>query len=173
MPGGLEAIELRERVRSVHRSFPSGVAVVTTATDGTPYGLAVNAFSSVSMDPPIVLVCVNTTARTHDPLYQGAHLGINFLAHDQVPIARRFATSGGNKFSGVTWHTGEDGVPLLDGASAYLVMEIQQRLAVATHTIFVGEVTAASAQRRAPLVYYAGVFFDGTELDLASLDDSG
>jgi flavin reductase (DIM6/NTAB) family NADH-FMN oxidoreductase RutF len=155
---------LRERVRSVHRRFPSGVAVVTTAVDGRPYGLAVNAFSSVSMEPPLVLVCVKNTAKTHEHLYRGERLGINFLAHDQRQLAERFATSGGNKFIGVAWRLGAAGVPMLEDVSAYLEVRIEQRLAAATHTIFLGEVLEADAPARPPLVFFEGAFFDGAEL---------
>lgn len=155
---------LRDRVLAVHRRFPSGVAVVTTAVDGQPYGLAVNAFSSVSMEPPLVLVCVKTSAKTHDHLYRGERLGINFLAHDQRPVAERFARSGGDKFETVAWRAGPAGVPMLEGVGAYLEVRIEQRVAAGTHTIFVGEVLEAKAPARPPLVYFEGAFFDGAEL---------
>lgn len=156
--------DLQARVRDVHRCFPSGVAVVTTSVDGEPYGLAVNAFSSVSLEPPLVLVCVKTTAQTHDHLYRGEHIGISFLAHDQVSVASVFATSGGDKFSQIAWHPGSTGVPVITGSSAYLETEIEQRLSAGTHTIFIGRVVDADAPARPPLVYYDGKFHDGAQL---------
>jgi flavin reductase (DIM6/NTAB) family NADH-FMN oxidoreductase RutF len=156
--------DLEHRVREVHRCFPSGVAVVTTSVRGEPYGLAVNAFSSVSLEPPLVLVCVKTTAQTHDHVYQGENIGINFLAHDQVPVAQVFATSGGDKFSAVGWRPGRTGVPILEGVSAHLEVEIEQRVPAGTHTIFVGRVVEADAPARPPLVYFDGRFHDGGQL---------
>ena len=157
--------DLEQRVLDVHRCFPSGVAVVTTAVEGEPYGLAINAFSSVSMEPPLVLVCVKTTAQTHEHLYRGEHLGINFLAHDQIEVASRFARSGGDKFAGLGWRAGGGcSVPVLDGVSAHLEVEIEQRLPAGTHTIFVGRVVDADAPARPPLVYFDGGFFDGAQL---------
>jgi flavin reductase (DIM6/NTAB) family NADH-FMN oxidoreductase RutF len=156
--------DLQQRILDVHRSFPSGVAVVTTAVGGQPYGLLVSAFSSVSMEPPLVLVCVKTTARTHEHLYRGNYLGINLLAHDQIDVARRFAASGGDKFADVAWHPGHEGVPLLDGVSAHLQVKIDQRIPAGTHTIFIGRVIAAHASDRPPLVYFNSAFFDGAQL---------
>lgn len=155
---------LADRVRRVHRSYATGVAVVTTAVDGQPYGLAVNAFSSVSLDPPLVLVCVSTTAQTHEHLLRGEHVGINFLAHDQVDTANAFARSGGDKFATVAWRPGESGVPILDGVAAHLEFRIQQRVEAGTHTIFIGAVLDADAPARPPLVYYDGRYFDGARL---------
>jgi flavin reductase (DIM6/NTAB) family NADH-FMN oxidoreductase RutF len=156
--------ELANRVKAVHRCFPSGVAVVTTALDDTPYGLAVNAFSSVSLEPPLVLVCVKTTAQTHDHLYRGEHIGINFLAHDQASVASVFATSGGDKFAELSWRAGTSGVPILDGVCAYLEIAIEQRLPAGTHTMFVGRVVEADATAHPPLVYFDGGFYDGARL---------
>ncbi|HWT91364.1 MAG TPA: flavin reductase family protein [Solirubrobacteraceae bacterium] len=157
--------ELAARVRAVHRCFPSGVAVVTTVSEGAPYGLAVNAFSSVSMEPLLVLVCVKTSAQTHPHLYAGDHLGINFLAHGQRALAERFATSGGEKFLDVAWSAGATGVPVLAGVSAHLEVQVQQRLAAGTHTIFLGEVAEADAPAHPPLVYFDGGFYDGDRLE--------
>jgi flavin reductase (DIM6/NTAB) family NADH-FMN oxidoreductase RutF len=170
MPADTDAVpttsrmSLTDRVLAVHRYFPSGVAVVTTAVEGQPYGLAVNAFSSVSMEPPLVLVCIKTTAKTHDHLYEGKALGINFLAHDQIAVAETFAQSGGEKFAGLEWQSSESGIPVLGGVSAYLEVEIEQRLAAGTHTIFIGRVIEADARARPPLVYFNRGFFDGAEL---------
>lgn len=95
--------ELEEGVRNVHRNFPTGVTIVTALVDGTPYGLAVNAFSSVSLDPPVVLVCVAATSSTHPHLFSVDHLGVNILAEDQDDLLKAFARSGGDKFADVAW----------------------------------------------------------------------
>jgi flavin reductase (DIM6/NTAB) family NADH-FMN oxidoreductase RutF len=158
-------LELADRVRAVHRSYATGVAVVTTHAGGAPFGLAVNAFSSVSLDPPTVLVCVATSAQTHEHLYGGEHIGVNLLAHDQIDVAGVFAKSGGDKFASIAWSPAAgSGVPVLDGVAAWLELAIEQRLAAGTHTIFLGRVIAAEAFDRPPLVYQAGSFFDGAKL---------
>ena len=74
-PAQEPAQELADRVRAVHRQYPTGVTVVTTAVDGVPYGLAVNAFSSISLDPPLVLVCVNESSRSYPAVFDSDHLG--------------------------------------------------------------------------------------------------
>jgi flavin reductase (DIM6/NTAB) family NADH-FMN oxidoreductase RutF len=157
-------ISLYQRVLAAHRCFPSGVAVVTTERGGRPYGLAVNAFSSVSMEPPLVLVCVKTSTRTHPHLYAGDRMGINILSAEQRSVAERFAVSGGDKFAEVSWHPGVLGVPVLDRASAVFEALVQERHAAGTHTIFLGQVQHAEASARRPLVYCDGSFFDGARL---------
>ena len=157
--------DLRERVRQTLRLLPTGVGVVTTQVDGRPLGLAVNAFSSVSLEPPLVLVCVNRSAETHEHLYAGQHFGVNFLASDQAEIAATFARSGGNKFAALSWLTGAAcGVPIIDGVSAFLEAQVQRRLAAGTHTIFLGQVLEAQAYAKPPLLYQGGDFFDGGKL---------
>lgn len=159
-----------DAVRAVHRRFPTGVTVVTTASDGRPWGLVVNAFASVSLEPPLVLVCIARSAATHDRLLRGEHLAINILAHDQAGVAACFARSGGDKFRDVAWHRGPCGSPLLDGAAASLEVVVQQRLLTASHTIFVGLVLDAQAGQEAPLLYLGGRLYDGADLRPAADD---
>ena len=156
--------QLIEDVKKVHRSFPSGVTIVTTAVEGKPYGLAVNAFSSVSLAPPMVLVCINETSSTYPKFFAGRRFGVSILANDQTHVAARFAKSGGDKFAELAWHAGPDGQPLIDDAAAQLELEIVSMLPAGTHTIIVGRVTAAAASGKAPLVYHNGAFFDGGRL---------
>lgn len=159
---------LAERVKDVHRHFPTGVTIVTTSVDGMPFGLAVNAFASLSLTPPLVLVCVAATSSTYPKLFEAELLGVNILAHDQLDVARVFARSGGEKFAGVAWRHGSRGAPLLDGVSARLELTIEHRIPAGTHTIFVGRVAEAEAFERAPLVYLGGGFFDGARLQALS-----
>jgi flavin reductase (DIM6/NTAB) family NADH-FMN oxidoreductase RutF len=140
------------------------VAVVTTERGGRPYGLAVNAFASVSMEPPLLLVCVKTSTKTHPYLYTGDRMGINILSSEQRWVAERFAVSGGDKFREINWHPGVLGVPVLDRASAVFEALVQERHAAGTHTIFLGLVHHAEASTRRPLVYCDGSFFDGARL---------
>lgn len=155
----------REQLIAVHRRFATGATVVTTATPSEPRGLAVNAFSSISLDPPLILVCVAGRANTHDPLLVSDHFAVNILAHDQQHIARRFATSGGDKFSGIRWRAGTYGSPLLDGVAAWLEASTVKRIRAYTHTIFIGCVLDAWSCERPPLLYLGGRFFDGSCLN--------
>ncbi|WP_326672548.1 flavin reductase [Streptomyces canus] len=147
-------------VRGVHRKFITGVTVVTTDDDGTPRGLAVNAFSSISLDPPMVLVCVQHSSSTHPALHRASHLGISILAADQLDVAKTFASKGDDKFARVSWTPGGFGAPLIDGSCAQLEVEIGERLEAGSHTVFTGRVVAARHDDLAPLVYSGGGFFD-------------
>ncbi|GAA2314231.1 ester cyclase [Streptomyces kunmingensis] len=147
-------------VRGVHRKFITGVTVVTTDDAGTPRGLAVNAFSSISLDPPMVLVCVQRSSSTHPALHRATHLGVNILAADQLDVAKTFASKGEDKFADIRWAPGEHGVPLIEDSSAQVEVEIAERLEVGSHTVFTGRVVSARHGDRAPLVYSGGGFFD-------------
>ncbi|MBC9730749.1 flavin reductase [Streptomyces sp. TRM68367] len=147
-------------VRGVHRKFITGVTVVTTDDGGTPKGLAVNAFSSISLDPPMVLVCVQRSSATHPALHRTSHIGISILAADQLEVAKTFAAKGDDKFAHVSWTRGAYGAPLIDGSCAQLEVEIGERLEAGSHTVFTGRVVSARHDDLAPLVYSGGGFFD-------------
>lgn len=164
----VEQAPLGERVREVHAHFPTGVAVVTTAVDGAPYGLAVNAFTSVSLDPPVIMFCVAKTSQTHVHLDGAEHAAVNLLSHRQREVAKRFATSGGDKFGECEWHLGANGSPLLDGVSAWLEVALHAKADAGTHTIFTGHVRDAGTSGLPPLVYMAPGLFDGSQLVEAS-----
>ncbi|MEN2738357.1 flavin reductase [Microbacterium sp. X-17] len=158
------SVELSEAVRSVHRKFVTGVTVVTTIADGEPKGLALNAFVSVSLNPPLILVCVATTSSTHSALTDAEHLAVNILASDQVAVASAFAKSGGDKFHDLGWAPGVTGVPVLDGVAGVFEARIHERVHASTHTMFIAEVVAARASEQEPLVYKGGVMFDSSAL---------
>ncbi|MFI5795011.1 flavin reductase [Streptomyces sp. NPDC051677] len=157
---GHQAAVDADLVRGVHRKFITGVTVVTTDDDGTPRGLAVNAFSSISLDPPMVLVCVQHSSSTHPALHRASHLGISILAADQLDVAKTFASKGDDKFAHVSWTPGAFGAPLIDGSCAQLEVEIGERLEAGSHTVFTGRVVSARHDDLAPLVYSGGGFFD-------------
>jgi flavin reductase (DIM6/NTAB) family NADH-FMN oxidoreductase RutF len=161
------AVELANRVRGVHRQYPTGVTVVTAAVDGKPYGLAVNAFSSISLEPPLVLVCVNESSRSYPAVFESDYIGINILAADQVDIAGTFAKSGGDKFAELAWALSDHGVPVLDGAAGHFELDVKYKIPAYSHTIFIGQVVEAASADKAPLVYQAGKFFDGARLEQA------
>lgn len=132
--------------------------------DDKPRGLAVNAFSSVSIDPPVVLVCVSNQAATAPALHESDHIAINMLAEDQVAVARRFAVSGGDKFAELDWSPGRHGAPVLNGVTAHLEAKIERRIPAYTHTIFLARVLDATAHDRPPMIYLGGRFLSAGTL---------
>jgi flavin reductase (DIM6/NTAB) family NADH-FMN oxidoreductase RutF len=154
-----------EEIRGFHRKFVTGVTIVT-ATDGQkPRGLALNAFSSVTVSPAMVLVCVNKTSSTHDVLFSAKTFAVNLLSRDQLDVANRFAAKSDDKFSGLDWHTGDHGSPIIENSCAYLEAEISMRVRTSTHTVFFGRVLSAHSTDNEPLVYLGGEFFDGAKLE--------
>lgn len=148
-------------MKDVNRRFVTGVTVVTTMVGEVPRGLAVNAFSSISLDPATVLVCIQRTSGTHDPLFRSTHLAVNVLSVGQLGVVSSFASKAADKFAGVDWSPGPFGSPLLAGSSAQLEAEIQERLQAHTHSIFICRVRYAATEDLAPMVYSAGKFYDG------------
>jgi flavin reductase (DIM6/NTAB) family NADH-FMN oxidoreductase RutF len=151
-------------MKQVNRQFVSGVTVVTAKDEQKPRGLAVNAFSSVSLDPPTVMVAVQRTSSTHDCLFRATHLAINILSTDQLDVVKTFATKSEDKFAGLDWTPGPFGSPLIARSSAQMEVEIRERLQASTHTLFVCRVLHATVSDRHPMVYSAGKFFDGAAL---------
>jgi flavin reductase (DIM6/NTAB) family NADH-FMN oxidoreductase RutF len=139
-----------DEFRSVLRRFPTGVTIVTTLVDGKPKGFTANAFSSVSLDPPIVLVCVNRQARSHPLIARAGKFCVNLLRLEQADLALRFATpSLGDPFS-----------PVLDGTLGYLDCELSEEHSAGTHTIFLGGVVACGSEDGAPLGYFNADYRD-------------
>ena len=154
----------QEVMKQVNRRFVTGVTVVTAMDGDHPRGLAVNAFASISLDPPTVMVCVQRTSSTYACLFRAAHLAINILSTDQLDVVQRFATKSDDKFSGLDWEPGRFGSPLLGRSSARMEVEIRERLQASTHTIFICRVVDAEVSERTPMIYSAGGFFDGGAL---------
>ncbi|MGW4393684.1 flavin reductase family protein [Amycolatopsis nivea] len=152
-------------MKQVNSRFVSGVTVVTALDEDTPRGLAVNAFSSISLDPPTVMVAVQHTSSTHDCLYRTGHLAINILSAGQLDVVKTFATKSADKFAGLDWTPGPHGSPLLEGSAARMEVEIRERLLASTHTVFICRVVHAEAADIPSMVYSAGRFFDGSALD--------
>lgn len=155
---------LVDKVKDVHRYYPTGVTIVTSEIDGEPFGLAVNAFSSLSLEPPLVLVCLGATTTSYPKFFLQDHMAINILAHDQADVAARLGKSDPRKFDTVDWHLGEHGAPLLAGVSASLELRVETRIPAYTHTIFIGRVLNAERHDRLPLIYANRQFFDSTPI---------
>ncbi|WP_241153963.1 flavin reductase [Nocardioides pantholopis] len=160
--------------------WPSGVTVVTTlAADGSAHGMTASSFSSVSLEPPLVSICLDRRLYTHQLVSDSLVFGINVLAKDQIEVGRRFAgmvKDCPDRFAGETWSTAETGVKLLDSALGWLDCRVVHAYDGGDHTIFVGEVVAARAARRsAPLLFHSrgwGQFADVLP-EVATLADTG
>lgn len=151
-------------MKQVNRQFVTGVTVVTVMDGDVPKGLAVNAFASISLEPPTVMVCVQRTSSTHDCLFRAGHLAINILSTDQLDVVARFSAKSADKFAGLDWRPGPFGSPFLDRSSARMEVQIRERLQASTHTVFICRVVDAQVSDRSPMVYSAGRFFDSGAL---------
>lgn len=155
-----------EALKGFNRQFITGVTVVTTIdAEGKPRGLAANSYASVSLDPPLVLVCVQKTTSTYASLFKSTHLGINIMSNTQRGTVGVFASKGADKFADLDWHAGPSGSPLIDGSAASIEAEIKERFQAKTHTVFIAKVTHAELSDVEPMVYKAGRFFDGAQLN--------
>jgi flavin reductase (DIM6/NTAB) family NADH-FMN oxidoreductase RutF len=143
--------------RSVLGRFASSVTVITTHdADGRDHGMTVSAFSSVSLSPPLVLVCIGHDASIFPAIRATEFIGISILAEDQEPISRRFAEKDVDRFDDLPMHRGKHGVALLEGAAAHLECRIVARYESGDHTIIVASVEHAAAHSGRPLVYHRG-----------------
>lgn len=144
--------------RSVLGRFASSITVVTTRdADGRDAGLTVSAFSSVSLHPPLIQVCVDQTASVYPVIAASKHFGVSILAAEQEALSRRFSTvESMHRFEGIGFSRGESGVVLLEDALAHLECRMYASHAAGDHTIFVGEVERATARSARPLLYYRG-----------------
>jgi flavin reductase (DIM6/NTAB) family NADH-FMN oxidoreductase RutF len=143
--------------RSVLGRFAAGVTIVTALdSEGRDYGLTVSAFSSLSLEPPLVVVCIDHEASLHPVLQQAEHFAVNILSTDQEPLARRFSTLTDERFDGVGYLRGQTGVAVLDDVLAILECRKLHAFEGGDHTMFVGEVETAHAHAGSPLLYYRG-----------------
>lgn len=137
------------------RRFATGVSIVTTADDGRIHGFTVNAFASVSVSPPTVLICVNRGATAHPLIARSQRFCVNILALEQRALAERFA--GGeprSRFDGVDYRIGPSGSPILEGTLAHVDCVLTEELTASTHTIFLGHVLDAGWRAGEPLGYF-------------------
>lgn len=153
-----------EEIKAFHRKFVTGVTIVTTTQENQPRGLALNAFTSVTVSPAMVLVCVAKSSSTHDALFAADHFAVNLLSRDQLAVAQKFATKSTDKFTELDWRNGEHGCPIIKDSCAHLEAEITMRVRTSTHTVFFGRVLNAKSSDAAPLVYLGAGFYDGAEL---------
>jgi flavin reductase (DIM6/NTAB) family NADH-FMN oxidoreductase RutF len=150
------AIEKNE-LRRVMGHFATGVTVITTLRkSGELHGLTANAFTSVSLIPPLVLVCVDKKAESYACFEESKVFTVNILASDQEAISRRFAVSGGEKFQGIAYRDGANGAPILEGTLGYIECRVTTAVDGGDHTIYLGEVEQAETREAKPLLFFRG-----------------
>ena len=141
--------------RAALSRFPSGVTVVTTKdATGKFHGITVSAFCSVSLDPPLILVCIEKTTGSHTAFEQSRSFVVNFLRSSQSDLSERFAAQLSDKFEGLDFRHGIDGVPILEGCIANLECLLSNSYDGGDHTIFVGEVENVEIGDGEPLIYF-------------------
>ena len=153
----------REDFVRIMRAFPTGVAIVTTVEPGgTPRGLTTNAVTSVSAEPPILLVSVDQASRTLPALLASKRFCVNFMRDDREELCRLFASKADDKFDRVRWRPGPGGVPILeDGAIAHAVCATLDELEIGDHVVVTGLVESGEAPDPAdvPIVYFDRTFY--------------
>jgi len=138
--------------------FATGVTVITARTSDGPAGMTASAVCSLSVDPVQLLVCISERLPTHSALVESRRFAVNVLGEGQSELARKFATPGIDKFSGVQTSNCE-GIPLLDRAIAHFVCDVHERFPGGDHSIFIGNVTNLGLRRGSrPLLYFASQF---------------
>lgn len=146
-----------EEFRRALSRFASGVTVVTLKDKtGTPHGITVSAFSSVSLEPPLVLVCIDNDAGTHRIFHESKRFVVNILSEDQNEHSNQFASSIPDKFLNIHHHEGLEGIPVLKNALVNLECRLVQDFVAGDHTVFIGEIEQVQINEGNPLVYYQG-----------------
>jgi flavin reductase (DIM6/NTAB) family NADH-FMN oxidoreductase RutF len=136
--------------------FATGVTIASVLDEtGTPHGLTVSSFTSVSLDPPLVLICLGHETASLETFRKAKHFGINVLTLDQRGLSERFARKGHDRFDGLEWTPGETGVPLLAGALAHMECAVTQWITAGDHEILIGEMVCARVNKGEPLIHFS------------------
>jgi len=145
----------KDEFRAALGRFASGVTIVTARdAKGNLHGITVSAFCSVSLEPPLVLVCIDINTSSHQALTQTKSFVVNFLREDQQRISERFASYLPDKFEAVKYRSGIDDLPVLEDALANLECRLVNSHANGDHTIFVGQIEKATVNDGNPLIYW-------------------
>ena len=152
-------------LRDVMSKFATGITVLTAAGEHC-HGMTANAFSSVSLDPPMVLCCIARTAQMHEAILRSRHFGVSVLSGDQERVARYFASRdrplGIAQFEGIEWFPGRrSGAPLISGSLAWLECELAEVYHGGDHSIFLGTVLEAFQRPGEALLFFGGGFHQG------------
>jgi len=147
-----------QKLRHAMRKWPTGVTIVTVSHQGLRHGMTVSSFTSLSLDPPWVLISLDRSSRTYQLLSDAGYFGVTFLSSQQQAISERFArrdTEAEDRFDGLETHTLVSGVPFPVGGLGYLDCRVVTTIESGSNTLFIGEVLATrSGKGRLPLVYF-------------------
>jgi len=147
----------QDSFRAVLGRFASGVTVVTGVDEaGNDQGMTVSAFCSLSLDPPLVLICVDGAASMYGSLDKAPGFIVNILSESQEPLARRFSGPDPNRFDGIGYVRGSNGIAILDDVLGYLECTKIASHPGGDHTVYIGEVEVAQSREGRPLLYYRG-----------------
>lgn len=165
IPDDPEAAARARRFRDVLGLFCSGVTVVTSMSDGEPVGMTCQSFSSVSLEPPLVMFSPAKTSRAWPLMRKAGYFCVNILADDQSDLSNGMATKGNDKFDGVGWTTAATGAPLLEGVLGYVDCTVHQVVEAGDHYIVVGRVKelgfgdgSTGGDKVDPLLFFRGTY---------------
>lgn len=162
-----------KQFRNALGSYPTGVTIVTTVdANAQTRGFTANSFTSVSLDPPLLLICIAKTASSHDVFTKTQGFVVNILSESQKDISSLFASKAANKFEGCQWSNSQNGYPVIADVVAYFDCKTFNKIDAGDHTILIGEVTDFAARAAKPLGYCQGSYVnysDTKTLELASL----
>jgi flavin reductase (DIM6/NTAB) family NADH-FMN oxidoreductase RutF len=146
-------------LRRAYGAFPTGVTAIAALVGGSPVGMAASSFTSVSLDPALVSVCIATTSETWPVLRHASRVGVSVLGHDQSGASRQLAARGVDRFAGLSSHTSADGAIFLDGSSAWLDCSVHREITAGDHEIVLLQIHRLGTDPDvAPLVFHASTF---------------
>jgi flavin reductase (DIM6/NTAB) family NADH-FMN oxidoreductase RutF len=143
-------------LRRVMAAFPTGVTALAALVDGVPVGMAANSFTSVSLDPPLVSVCVAVTSTTWPVLRRASRIGVSVLSHEQEAASRSLASRGIDRFAGLSWRTTDDGAILLNDASAWFDCSLDREIRAGDHEIVLLGVHGLGTDPQTPPLVFHG-----------------
>ncbi|MGW2282910.1 flavin reductase family protein [Streptomyces sp. NPDC001770] len=156
---GIEPVTAADQLRRAFGCFPSGVAAVCARYEGKPLGLAASSFTSVSLDPPMVSMCIQHSSTTWPKLREQPRLGLSVLAEGQDEICARLASKLGDRFAGTEWFASDDGSIFVDGATLWLDCTVREEVPCGDHDIVLLEIHGLSATPDAPPLVFHGSRF--------------
>ena len=153
-----------EDFRNTLSRFASGVTVVTTKdVAGNFFGMTVSAFSSVSLDPPLVLICIENTAGSIDALNASKMFVVNVLSREQAELSERFASPAADKFAETEHELNIDGVPVIANCIANITCTVVETYEGGDHTIFIARVEKADVNEGDPLIYFRSDYYTAAD----------
>jgi len=153
----MDAVD-RSFFRLTMSCFATGVAILTTASEGRRYGMTINSLTSVSLDPAQILVCINHGSPTGNAIKERGLFGVSLLHHGQHVAATSFVGPNAARFDAIDCHDGDLGIPLVHGALASLICRPANILSSGDHEIIIGDVIRAARDDGEPLIFFGGKF---------------